>query len=139
MELKLVQQDVNECVLACVSMISGVELDTLREKYSKFINSGITLYDELTILHDLDIKYVQCNDCMLHYGRVYVITVNSLNEKDVSHRIVVDCRYSDIKILDPNKGVKDKLFYQSISDVRNYWDVIEFPYLSSFRLLDETE
>ncbi len=47
----------------------------------------------------------------IEWGRLYLITVPSLNLEATNHQILVDTRYDAIEVYDPQKGRPGKKFY----------------------------
>lgn len=123
-ELKLVNQLPNskECVIACIAMVSEIPIEELRDKYGH-IENGINSFEEISFMHYLGIDFCLYSVPCMMWGRVYLITVPSLNCDGGSHRIVADLRTRNyIKLLDPNYGQEDIDGRASYDINKNYVD-----------------
>lgn len=121
-EIKLINQPTtNTCASACIAMLADMSINqVLNEFHNKYTSHQITLQGYLLS------KGVQITTPMfkpsfpapLTQGRVYILTVPSLNEQGMFHSIVVDTREGPAKIYDPCEGLVGMKFYQnSLSDL----------------------
>ena len=60
----------------------------------------------------------------LYGNRLQIITVPSLNQIGINHRIVVDTRVYKTTVYDPLENVKNKKFYSSWDDVKAFSEVL---------------
>jgi hypothetical protein len=127
------QQHTN-CTRACISMVSGYSIEQLDDLSPFTPEYPLRIKDEMLIYHIIDLDYIPCTPDKLYQGRVYVLTAPSLHKGEL-HRIVVDCRYHNTRIYDPFEGIMEN-FYSDIKELVVFWDVIEFPELSCFTLLN---
>lgn len=121
--MNLVQQGDNDCALACLAMLSNKTLEEIHSLYPKFNGVGTTTEEILYLLQLLELDYVLYANPKLVYGRLYLVTVPSLNKANSSHAIIVDLRdweYSEdgsdtiigCTIYDPNQdNSKGKQWY----------------------------
>lgn len=114
-EIKLQQQPTPDtCTAACLAMILDTPVDEVVEEFhSKWIN-GLT--DPAHYLIKKLAKFQihrEPYDRTLHYGKVYLLTVPSVNITGRNHHLLVDMRRGEGKeiVYDPNDGKTDKAHY----------------------------
>lgn len=68
-------------------------------------------FDTNNILDELGVKYRKCiHGDRIELGKVYLVTVPSLNMAGLFHQIIIDTRMG-FEILDPNCGVRGRSYY----------------------------
>lgn len=64
-------------------------------------------------LGELGVKYRACfyegHTC--YAGKVYLVTVASLNTRGSLHQVIMDCRGERAVVFDPAQGIEDKFYY----------------------------
>lgn len=125
----------SDCVLACIAMISDYSLEKLRRVFPVY--NGIDLFYEQAILNKLGITFIAYHHPQVYNGRVYFLTVPSLNTSCHSHRIICDTRYENPVIFDPNKGNGLKYYGDGGFKIQSYSEVVEFPDFSDFILIED--
>lgn len=127
-EFKNVTQGKNDCVLACMATILNRSLDEIHEVYPRFKKDnlpGLTLFDTYELLNRLGVEYISYMNTMLVWGRIYIVTVPSLNYTGGNHCIVIDCRRRDnTLIFDPAEGLIGKRWYTK-ENLKSWSEVIE--------------
>lgn len=139
-EIKHQKQGEMDCVCTCVAMISGVKRKYIRAKYhNRYMNDPD--YNVDNILDDLNIKYRECHkkeDVLL--GRVYIVTVPSINMPGYFHQIIIDARINkskpEIKIFDPNKGKRGRKYYVFTVSGKARNQVKLLSYILDYEILD---
>lgn len=117
--LMIKQQKPNECALACIAMVTGVEYEKARENLPERArknledNEGIYYSDALMTLgslgFDFDFVSLEKDESFPHDNKmVAILTVPSKNKENCLHSIV----YNGGSILDPSK----RNTYDNISD-----------------------
>lgn len=116
MKIKHVQQEhSNDCVLACIAMITGEKLTDMHERYK--IELPLTIDDMIKILTLNGFVCEKQLDSKIQPGNVYIATVPSLNIEKINHAVIFD--FQDVfTVYDPNKGKKGKKYYESEGDNR---------------------
>jgi hypothetical protein len=112
-EISLVSQakDSNDCVLACVAMLTGKSIEELRGQLPEETDheSGYSSFEEEFLLLTNKIYSVTLTPSWILYGAVYLVSVPSKNQERALHRIVLDCRDPDNLIcFDPQTGNVDE-------------------------------
>jgi len=122
-EIKLVNQYDNlSCVLACMSMVTGKKIETVKSVIEKInIKAPLTNMQLLRTLSYFRVLALPVNtsDESLYRGSLYIITVPSLNCERGNHAIVADARGDELLIYDPQDGVEGKKFYDE-SNLKNW-------------------
>lgn len=122
------QQMSGDCTQACISMVTGIPLEALTEKYNSKV--GMSKEDAYYALKQFGIECEIPRFNMLKYGCTYIATVASLNIKGGLHCIVFDCRWwkdifeDDDAIFDPNAGREGLEAYDK-SNIRSWCDLIK--------------
>lgn len=121
--IKLVTQPTdNSCVSACLSMISGIDIDKIMEVFhDSYYNHETTIYAFLD-LHNIpylipDAKLPEKN--FLWGGHTYLLSVPSLNIEGGLHAILVQYDGDKLFIFDPQKGNSDKKYYADCTLTEN--------------------
>lgn len=130
------------CVSTCFAMLANLPAEEVIEKYHDGYVSG--QMSPIYISAELGIEAVPMSSISraLHFGSIYLVSAQSLNYPQVSHQIIVDCRWDDgYRIYDPQMGNDGSKFY-----VPHYIETSEeetplaVPYLggwhADFRILD---
>lgn len=130
-DIKLVtQKRDNDCVLACLAMVSGKNLDEIHQLCLDFKGdisySGITLLETLYLLTKLQINYILYAHPIIVSDRLYMLTVPSLNMQGGNHCIIV---YSDeflnFTVLDPAQEDGKDYRYYTPEKLLGYSEVVE--------------
>jgi hypothetical protein len=96
------------CCHACLSMVSGVPVDELVEKFG---NDGMSEQEFIEAISDLGLSWNKfCFNTMFADG-TYSVTVPSLNIDGGLHKIVIIIVDGIWTVLDPNNGLDGKLYY----------------------------
>lgn len=121
-----ITQGERNCGLACIAMLADISLEFLIEKFPQF-NEGITLQEIKYVLTYLFVDYIHYVDPAQYYGRVYLLSIPSLNLPNKSHCIITDYREKYWKVYDPNEGYPDRKVYtpEILSEIGTYYDVLE--------------
>lgn len=127
-----IQQGKDECVLACVAMVTGHSLEHVRKLYGKPCEGvGVNLINEMFLLNQLGYKSIldPFGDILEH--RVYLVTVPSKTLIGFTHRIVIDNMFFQPEklVYDP-QGTDEFTCYTSFEEVCSvpFTDVTEIPY-----------
>ena len=106
----------HSCVHACISMVTGVPVEDIIDEYS-LEDEGMALDQEHVVVDTLGYFHITYHAPVVLQGRVFLVTVPSMNIVGNFHRIVIDARVPDNPhVYDPNKGRKGKLCYNN-SDI----------------------
>lgn len=117
--MQLVQQPTKDsCTSACLAMLTGLPVSEVFDKFHDKFKAGET--DAYEFLDSHGYGY-QAN---LHPygiggdsdGWAYLLSVPSLNEFAAMHNVVVYTSQAQLHILDPQRGVEGKLFYETFHD-----------------------
>ncbi len=115
MKIKHVQQEKNnDCVLACIAMITGERLEDMYKKYK--IDLPLSDDDMIKILTLNGFVCEKQLDSKIHSDNVYIVTVPSLNIERLNHAVVFDMQ-NEFILHDPNKGVNGRKFYDSADQI----------------------
>ena len=111
-KIKLQQQPTdNSCTSTCLAMILGVPVDkVILEFHDKYLRSAITPFKYLSD-NGIESEQHRTSDRILWHGELYLVVVPSLNTVGVTHSIIVDVRFDDYLVFDPNKGKEGKKYY----------------------------
>lgn len=114
-EIKLVNQDDDvSCSLACISMITGKNLSSVRMIAGEMgITAPCNNLEFLRILTAFKVLGVSVDtyDETMYENHLYKIVVPSLNSKRGTHAIIADTRHGELRIYDPQQDRKGKDFY----------------------------
>ena len=114
MRIKHVQQEKNnDCVLACVAMITGERLEDMYKKYK--IDLPLSTDDMIKILTLNGFVCEKQLNSKVHTDNVYIVTVPSINIERLNHSVVFDIQDKFI-LHDPNKGRDGRKVYKSPND-----------------------
>lgn len=112
MKLTLRQQPTPiTCMATSLAMILDMDTQECIDKYHDELYSCRLWYDEVFDEHKIEYEYGHPKRNYLKTGRVYIVTVQSLNTPNSGHAVVVDMRSKEMKVLDPCKGIEGKRFY----------------------------
>ncbi|MBU1477471.1 MAG: hypothetical protein KJ856_05895 [Gammaproteobacteria bacterium] len=106
------QPTLDTCTSACLSMITGVDVnDVIRDFHDdwKSLKSNPSEF-----LSHRGIRHVVNKDVfsrILNYGFAYLLTVPSLNLEGGLHHIILDLSDALEKVYDPNQGKEGKRYY----------------------------
>lgn len=103
----------NNCVSACIAMLVREHVDVItacfHDSYQKH---------EISVHEFLEDWEVVCKPHLsiqgnIVPGKLYLVTVPSLNVSGMLHQVIVDWRDTDVlyKVIDPCMGKEGKLFY----------------------------
>lgn len=115
--MKLIQQPTKDsCTSACLAMLTGLPLHYVFSTFHDKFKAGET--DTYEFLDSNEFGY-QAN---LHPyaiggdsdGWAYLLSVPSLNEFATMHNVVVYTSQGQLHVLDPQRGVEGKLFYETL-------------------------
>lgn len=126
-----VTQGKNECVFACIAMVTDVPVEEVKQLLPNWDGEGVSLQEELDILRKLGCVAVRYVDAELVHNRVYILTVPTKSKAKTSHRIVLDLGYfsPETILYDPNTGRElEENCYKEFADLPAWWDVVEIPY-----------
>lgn len=108
MQIKLQKQTAhNGCVAACLAMLLDRPVSDVTEEFNKAYHAyelDAVVYADR---HGLRLNYPQPGPTMHlpNFGKIYILTVPSLNTPGMLHSVVCDCRTpGDIKVYDPATG-----------------------------------
>jgi hypothetical protein len=113
-EVKFVRQPtVDSCVPACLSMVTGVPVGYIIDRFEP---KGTDNLRECTILTEMGILPIRCSpyagSYYFPYQGVYMVTAPTLRSLTGSaHRLVVESTNEKFKVFDPQKGNKGKKLY----------------------------
>lgn len=119
--MKLIQQPTdNSCTSACIAMLTGLPLSIVFKSFHDAFRAGET--NAYEYLDGLGEHYVKHPDLYTiggdNDGWAYLLSVPSLNEFATMHNIVVYTDQGSLHILDPQRGLDGKKFYESFD--KNY-------------------
>lgn len=131
-----VQQGKDECVLACIAMVTFTPIEEVRDIFGKSCEDrGVSLKEELRLLDDLGYHYVYDMYGHILENRVYLVTVPSKTKPNGTHRIVIDNMFFQPEqlVYDP-QGTDEFTCYTSFEEVTSgiFYDVVEIPYRLEF-------
>ena len=124
-EIKHINQKCGKsCVAACLEMITGKPQETFISKWGR---KDKTIGDEevKAALRQHGFYYIPYGLNTLVSGRVYIITVPSLNLPRENHAIVIDFRGKICRAYDPQAGISGKLYYKGFEDISGFGNVLE--------------
>ena len=102
------------CTSACLAMILGTPVDEVVEEFHKDWTEGKTDPAHYLVKKGVKLQiHREPYDNTVLWGKVYLLTVPSLNVKARTHHVVVDMRGGEGKgiVYDPNEGWTDKARY----------------------------
>lgn len=126
--IRHVQQPTDSsCVLACVAMVSGLELSTVIQVAENTFHHdplahGLSCAEKVKLLDTLGIGFTHVWPIQLTFLNVYVVAVPSLNIKAAMHEVIFDMR-DEYEVLDPNLGRSGKEVYDR-DTIRGYAEVL---------------
>ena len=96
---------------ACLAMLAGIPVD------QAVLLFHATIWDDGKPLHwcleELGIQhrpvFYEGHTC--YAGKVYLVTVASLNTRGGLHQIIIDCRGEKTVVFDPAQGFENKFYY----------------------------
>lgn len=113
-ELKHQQQPTgNTCTSACLAMLLDEDVSGIVDEFHQAWRAGTE--SPATFLKKRGVDFLVHGDPYdnrLEWGKVFLLTVPSLNIIGGLHHIVIDLR-DEVKVLDPNKGKEWKKYYIS--------------------------
>lgn len=120
-----------------MAMLSGLSRrEVVKRFHAKyFTDSGMNVSD---ILWELKIPYRECRqEESILIGKLYVASVPSINVETRLHLILADWRVSsELKIFDPNQGVRGRRYYVSQKNPRFKNQVTLGGYHAEYEILD---
>jgi len=116
-DIKLINQNEADCTMACIAMVGRTTLSAVHKAFPEFDGIGCNTKDTVNILDRLNIPHILYASDRLFFGRLYILTVPSLNILGGNHDIVV-INHSDGStiILDPNNGKDTKMYYSHLDE-----------------------
>lgn len=108
------QPNYDTCTSACLAMVLGTKVDqVIAEFHEDWVNRES---DPARYLAAKGVAHaINCDpyDNCLNWGKLYLITVPSVNMQSSLHHILVDLRRGedDVRVYDPNQGKQDKSYY----------------------------
>lgn len=124
MKIKLVnQREDNDCVLACIAMVTGKKYQYLRDKYSPKLPMNLDEQNIILVKEGIYPREVKDNR-YLSKGGLYIVATPSLNKPGVMHALVIDCQTDDWKVYDPQKGRPCYKYYIKAT-FKQWYDAIE--------------
>lgn len=142
-EVRFVQQPTPvSCVHACLSMVTGVPV---RELIDRFGNHGLSNEEQATVLTEMGIVPIPVPQSggahPMPYGGANFITVPSLNIAGATHLCVLEYQNDRWVLFDPNYGRKGKRHYsrKALYSNRQEFSYSEVTYLHPLRLHRGTE
>ena len=119
------QPTATTCVHACLAMLAGVSVEGVIEKYGH--PDGVYEWEESSFAQRMGLDFIKYHTDKVAPGRVYLITVPSLNIPNSLHRVVVDYREAENPVvLDPNMGKEGKAHYDCLDSIPWWKDVTEY-------------
>ncbi len=99
------------CVHTCLAMVTGIPLDDIIFAFGD--HRGLTEHDQKALLGLCGIRYTNISDINMFKHGISLGTIQSLNHKNTTHRIVIvhDVIDHKTKFLDPNRLIKGKLVF----------------------------
>lgn len=126
MKIKYVpQKKDNDCVLACIAMVSGLSYPKTLKTYLKWSDRDhyrpIPSRVEYEFLKHLGVGVVVQRFPNTKAGNVYILTVPSLNFVGVNHRVVMELKrgFGQSRLYDPSRKKK----YEKVLDLKGYSNV----------------
>lgn len=122
----ITQEDSTGCGIACIAMVTGKSYQEVKEIVKTEPNFAMTPKQLQHALEQYKMAYIPYSYPVLWPGRVYIITVPSLNILGGGHYMVIDYRNEDSALLhDPNLNKEGKKVYGYDADLQSYSEVIE--------------
>jgi hypothetical protein len=122
------QPTADTCVHACIAMLTGIEVNKVRKKYSPDFQP-IFWDDVQAILKHNKVESIRYANNWLPWNRVMLLSVPSLNITGRLHAIIVVTNDDNMDIYDPNWGKEGLKSYGEDCDITSYGDIIEvFPF-----------
>jgi hypothetical protein len=121
----------HSCVHACLSMITGIPVESLIERFG---DNGLNWAQEVTVLVENKIwphRNIDAGPHPFPLEGVYLATVPSLNIAGRSHRVVIDARSEGYTLYDPNKGRHGRSVYESAGIMTGDISISEVTYLDT--------
>ena len=111
--IKLVQQPTADtCTSACLSMITGINVnDVINDFHKKWKDQESNPSEFLSHEYVKHVVNKNVFDHHLEWGFVYLLTVPSLNIDGGLHHIIADLSGDLEVIFDPNQGKESKRYY----------------------------
>lgn len=108
--VRMVTQDLpNNCVSACLSMITGFDLVRVTDEFHNGYHDGeVCMHDYLNLIGIKFNKFYSGSSCTLKRGFVYMLAVPSLNYVGGLHEIIVDFSGETPAIFDPAPNDKNR-------------------------------
>jgi len=114
-KIKLInQKDDISCTLACVAMVTGKKMGTIKMAAEELgIKPPCDNLEFLRLLTFFQVLGIPNNvsDEMIYSDALYKVSVPSINSKRGLHAVVIDTRHGDIRVYDPQRGREGKEFY----------------------------
>ena len=124
----------HSCVHACLSMITGIPIESLIDRFG---DHGLSMDEEVTVLVENKLWPYRNTECGPHpfpLEGVYLVTVPSLNLEGKLHRVVVDARTEGYTVFDPNTGRDGRKAYSSDDVMTGGMQICEVTYLCTSTL-----
>lgn len=106
------QPTVMSCMAACLAMLLERDVEEVDSEFSLDYVRGYI--DVATYLYRQGIfaqPHITAGMHQIRPGRLYLATVPSLQLPGLFHQIIIDARFSDVKVYDPCKGLQGKQYY----------------------------
>jgi hypothetical protein len=111
------------CVHACIAMVTGKPVTEIIEKYG--FEKGMSVDQQCAVLTMEGVPFIRYASSFLAWGRVFTVTVPSINIERSTHCVVLDMRDDQNPIIyDPCEGRDGKRFY-TYEALKSYTDVVE--------------
>ena len=126
-----------DCVSTCMAMLAGLPRREVADRFHLryLVECKIDVSD---ILWELQIPFRECRqEETILAGKLYVVSVPSINMETRMHLILVDWRVGkELKIFDPNRGVTGRRYYVTSSNPRYKNQVTFRGYHAEYEILD---
>lgn len=111
--IELVNQPTGDsCTSACLSMLTGIDVNQVVEQFHKDWQTNQSDPSEFLSKHGIrSYAHNKVFDHRLDWGTIYLATVPSLNIEGGLHHILIDLSGDKIRVLDPNNGKEGKRYY----------------------------
>ena len=127
----------NTCVCTCIAMLTGKPAQEVIDKWHTRYYSSQEWLGDILEEEGVSFTYPVANEPhRLDPGKVYLLTVASLNIEGSFHQLIVDWRSSAPVVLDPAKGRTPGSKYYTLD--LDEWDEVELARMLTSWVVDFT-
>ena len=126
-KINTIRQGGSDCTLACIAMVTNTTIEYVQSHFTfQSTLEGTTLEEMLLIFASMKVDYILQAFPSIFSGRLYIVTVPSLNFEARNHNIVVQFCPDTLTFVinDPNEGYPGRKYYDN-NNFRCYSEVVE--------------